>query len=79
MQPQVLKAVSAHASQPAAQARLPAIQGLSHVWFAGAWTRYGFHEDGLKAGLQAARGVIERLGLAPAGAGASSPLVEVRR
>jgi predicted NAD/FAD-binding protein len=21
------------------------------VWFCGAWTRYGFHEDGLKSGL----------------------------
>jgi uncharacterized protein len=55
------------------------LQGQQHTWFAGAWCGYGFHEDGLKAGLQAARGVIERLGIAPAGAGASSPLVEVRR
>ena len=62
-----------------AQSRVPALQGQQHTWFAGAWCGYGFHEDGLKAGLQAARGVIERLGLAPAGAGASSPLVEVRR
>jgi predicted NAD/FAD-binding protein len=30
-----------------AQRRLPAIQGRSNVWFCGAWTRYGFHEDGL--------------------------------
>lgn len=30
-----------------AQAQLPHIQGRSHLWFAGAWTRYGFHEDGL--------------------------------
>jgi predicted NAD/FAD-binding protein len=30
-----------------AQRRLPAIQGRSKVWFCGAWTRYGFHEDGL--------------------------------
>jgi uncharacterized protein len=62
-----------------AQSRVPALQGQQHTWFAGAWCGYGFHEDGLKAGLQAARGVIERLGLAPAGAGVSSPLVEVRR
>ena len=34
----------------AAQAQLPLIQGRSHVWFCGAWTRYGFHEDGLMSG-----------------------------
>ncbi len=38
----------------AAQARLPGIQGRNHLWFTGAWTGYGFHEDGLKAGLTAA-------------------------
>ncbi len=30
-----------------AQKRVPTIQGGSHLWFCGAWTRYGFHEDGL--------------------------------
>lgn len=34
-----------------AQRRLPGIQGRSHVWFCGAWTRYGFHEDGLASAL----------------------------
>ncbi|MES2535689.1 MAG: FAD-dependent oxidoreductase [Pseudomonadota bacterium] len=38
----------------AAQARLPALQGVDGTWFAGAWTGYGFHEDGLKAGLAVA-------------------------
>jgi predicted NAD/FAD-binding protein len=38
-----------------AQQALPALQGLQHSYFCGAWTGYGFHEDGLKSGLNAAR------------------------
>ena len=38
----------------AAQQRLPAVQGANRVWFAGAWTGFGFHEDGLKSGLAVA-------------------------
>lgn len=38
----------------AAQRALPAIQGRRRTWFCGAWTGYGFHEDGLKAGLAVA-------------------------
>jgi predicted NAD/FAD-binding protein len=37
-----------------AQQRLPDVQGRRRVWLAGAWTGYGFHEDGLKSGLAAA-------------------------
>jgi predicted NAD/FAD-binding protein len=44
-----------------AQAQLPALQGGGGVWFAGAWTRYGFHEDGLLSGLTAAQGVIDKV------------------
>ncbi len=35
----------------AAQRRLAELQGHGGVWFCGAWTRYGFHEDGLMSGL----------------------------
>jgi uncharacterized protein len=38
-----------------AQKQLPTIQGKRHTWFAGAWTKYGFHEDGLRSGLDVAR------------------------
>lgn len=34
-----------------AQARLPVLQGQCRSWFAGAWTGYGFHEDGLRSAL----------------------------
>lgn len=38
-----------------AQEMLPAIQGLNRAWFCGAWTGYGFHEDGLKSALRVVR------------------------
>lgn len=38
-----------------AQLRLPHIQGNNSTWFAGAWTGFGFHEDGLKSGIAIAR------------------------
>ncbi|MDG1972188.1 MAG: FAD-dependent oxidoreductase [Paracoccaceae bacterium] len=38
----------------AAQARLDNVQGRGGVWYAGAWTGWGFHEDGLKSGLRVA-------------------------
>lgn len=41
----------------AAQQRLPALQGQRRSWFCGAWTRYGFHEDGLSSGLAVCAGL----------------------
>ncbi|MDH4428296.1 MAG: FAD-dependent oxidoreductase [Acidovorax sp.] len=37
-----------------AQRQVSNIQGRSRTWFCGAWTGYGFHEDGLKSGLAVA-------------------------
>jgi hypothetical protein len=42
----------------AAQARLPLLQGKRNSWFAGAWTGYGFHEDGLKSALRVAQDFV---------------------
>jgi uncharacterized protein len=44
-----------------AQARLHEINGVNHAWFCGAWTRYGFHEDGLMSGLAAARSILKEI------------------
>lgn len=45
----------------AAQSLLPQIQGGGGIYYAGAWTRYGFHEDGL---LSAVR-IGEYFGMSP--------------
>ena len=37
-----------------AQSQIPELQGQQHTYFCGAWTGYGFHEDGLKSGLDVA-------------------------
>ena len=44
-----------------AQQHIHKIQGQHHTWFAGAWMGYGFHEDGLKAGLGVARELLLEL------------------
>ena len=38
-----------------AQAALGEIQGQNHMYFCGAWTRYGFHEDGLSSAVRVAK------------------------
>jgi uncharacterized protein len=48
-----------------AQQQLPSLQGRSHVWFCGAWTRYGFHEDGLMSGVDVADSIRTRWAAEP--------------
>jgi predicted NAD/FAD-binding protein len=44
-----------------AQKELPLIQGASSIWYCGAWTGFGFHEDGLRSGELVAEALIESL------------------
>ena len=41
-----------------AQGDMPQLQGRQRTWYCGAWMGYGFHEDGLKAGLSVARHLL---------------------
>ena len=38
-----------------AQYKLEAIQGDNNIYYAGAWTAYGFHEDGIKSAVKITR------------------------
>jgi predicted NAD/FAD-binding protein len=44
-----------------AQKELPLIQGNSSIWYCGAWTGFGFHEDGLRSGELVAMDLIESI------------------
>ena len=44
----------------AAQKRLAAVNGARNIWFCGAWTKNGFHEDGLSSGLEVAARIEQR-------------------
>ena len=43
----------------AAQKDVAALQGQQRTYFCGAWTGYGFHEDGLKSGLNVAELILD--------------------
>jgi predicted NAD/FAD-binding protein len=42
-----------------AQENLHKIQGKRNMWFCGAWTKYGFHEDGLNSAIN----VVKKFGI----------------
>ncbi|MBB6580031.1 putative NAD/FAD-binding protein [Comamonas odontotermitis] len=44
-----------------AQERIGELQGYLRTWFCGAWCGYGFHEDGLRSGLEVAQDVSNSL------------------
>lgn len=43
------------AQSVSSQVKLAPLQGKDGIYFAGAWLKYGFHEDGFKSGLQVAQ------------------------
>ena len=51
-----MKAKYTHASV-AAQSRRGEINGVNRTWYAGAYWGFGFHEDGLRSGIEVARGL----------------------
>jgi predicted NAD/FAD-binding protein len=59
-----------------AQSQVPQLQGGLHTYYCGAWTRYGFHEDGLASGIAAAHALrADAAERRAAGAGAAPELV----
>lgn len=49
----------------AAQRQIAQIQGQNGTWFAGAWLRHGFHEDGFASAVRVARQLDPQLAMQP--------------
>jgi predicted NAD/FAD-binding protein len=43
-----------------AQTRIREMQGQNMTWFAGAWNRHGFHEDGIASAMRVVRMIAQR-------------------
>jgi predicted NAD/FAD-binding protein len=54
-----------------AQALLPSIQGCDRLWFAGAWTGWGFHEDGIASAVR----IATAMGVSPPWAASAERVV----
>ena len=48
----------------AAQETIDAFNGQNRTWFAGAWMRNGFHEDGLASAVDVARRMADERAMA---------------
>ena len=49
-----------YTKRPSRAAAPAELQGVDRVWFAGAWTRYGFHEDGILSAVRVAEALGRR-------------------
>ena len=48
-----------------AQQAMPALQGVGGIYYSGAWMGYGFHEDGVRAGMAAATELLRSRQMEP--------------
>ena len=55
-----------------AQGQIRDMQGQNHTWYAGAYNRHGFHEDGIASAMH----VVDRLRGAPQTTGANNGILE---
>ncbi|MEJ1937749.1 hypothetical protein WDZ92_46750, partial [Nostoc sp. NIES-2111] len=65
-----------NAAAIAAQKRLHEIQGTGGIWYCGAWTAYGFHQDGLASGLDVAEALGASASWRAAPASDAAPFAE---